>query len=96
MKRVKYRIVEVLNLPDGVVINDEVKHVRGNRFIVEYEREGYGVQRPTFFFDEGVKDSEAISEMKKQIDAERKLNDAGDRGQGTKKAKDHSLLDKEF
>jgi len=62
-----YTIAEMYDLPDG-----------GTRYIIEYEREGQGVQRPTFDFPAGTPPDNAIQEMKRQIDLEVALNEALD------------------
>jgi len=60
----EYTIAEAYTLDDG-----------STTYVIEYEREGFGTQRPTFTYLPGMALADAITDMKVQIEAERALNE---------------------
>jgi hypothetical protein len=59
----KLKIAEACKMPDGRL-----------RFVCEFYKEGYGVQRPTFYFDNGVSDEVMMQEMRDKIEHQESLN----------------------
>lgn len=60
---------------EGIVIAEAYKLGDGlTRYVLEYHREGQGVQRPTFDLPSDMGEDEAIAHMLEQVKAEQKLN----------------------
>ncbi len=61
----EYTIAEAEQLDNG-----------NTRYVIEYHREGNGVQRPTFEYPAGLSLDAVMEDMKNQLDEERRINES--------------------